>query len=162
MIGNDIVDLEHAAVESNWQRPGFLNKIFTADEQIIILNSPDPAGMVWQLWSCKEAVYKIIHRQTRIRTYAPLKFNCSISSGTVLYNGQLYPFKSYHTGNCIHTIAVEKEELFSRVEVHSGDTTIKQQWNISKDEEGIPFLKEGMMVSVSHHGSYAGIITLVI
>jgi phosphopantetheinyl transferase (holo-ACP synthase) len=160
MIGNDIVDLEQAAKESNWQRPGYLNKIFTADEQHIILTSPDPAIMVWQLWSCKEAVYKIVHRYTRIRTYAPSKFNCSISSGTVTYNGQLYPFKSYQTGNCIHTIAVEKKELFSSVEIHTGVTSIRQQWDINKDEDGIPFLQDGRIVSVSHHGCYAGMITL--
>ena len=36
MIGNDVVDLELAKKESNWQRRGFLSKIFTKNEQRLI------------------------------------------------------------------------------------------------------------------------------
>ena len=39
MIGNDIVDLALAQKESNWKRKGFLNKIFTEKEQLLILNA---------------------------------------------------------------------------------------------------------------------------
>jgi hypothetical protein len=35
VIGNDIVDLA-ARKESNWKRPGYLNKIFTTKEQLLI------------------------------------------------------------------------------------------------------------------------------
>ena len=37
MIGNDIIDLDVAKTESNWKRKGFLDKIFTANEQFQIL-----------------------------------------------------------------------------------------------------------------------------
>lgn len=157
MIGNDIVDLELAAKESNWLRPGWLNKIFTADEQSAILSAPDPQVMVWLLWSCKEAVYKIVNRHTRIRTYAPLQFNCSASSGLVAHNGRLYPFRSSQTANCIHTVAVGEEALFDTLEIHTGDADSRQQWNITKDKDGIPDLA-GNPVSVSHHGRYAGLV----
>jgi hypothetical protein len=33
---NDIVDLALARKESNWKRPGYLNKIFTTKEQLLI------------------------------------------------------------------------------------------------------------------------------
>ena len=33
MIGNDIVDLDLARTQSNWQRKGFLDKIFTKKEK---------------------------------------------------------------------------------------------------------------------------------
>jgi hypothetical protein len=36
VIGNDIVDLALARKESNWKRPGYLNKIFTTKEQLLI------------------------------------------------------------------------------------------------------------------------------
>ena len=157
MIGNDIIDLEQAVKESNWLRPGYLNKIFTADEQSAILTARDPTVMVWLLWSCKEAVYKIVHRHTRRRTYAPLHFNCSLSYNTVKHNGQLYPFRSQQTGNCIHTIAVENEALFDVLEIHTGDAESRLQWNITKDEDGIPDIA-GIPVSVSHHGRYAGLV----
>jgi phosphopantetheinyl transferase (holo-ACP synthase) len=153
MIGNDIVDLELAAQESHWQRPGYLEKIFTAEEQSMIANAENPTVMVWLIWSRKEAVYKIINRQSHIRTYAPLKFQCS-AKNFVTYEGSFYPFKSYQTDNCIHTVAVERAELFDALDVHTGQ---REQWNISKDEYGIPFL-EGKPVSVSHHGRYAALV----
>jgi len=152
MIGNDIIDLELAAQQSNWQRPGYLDKIFTGEERSMITNAENPTLMVWQLWSRKEAVYKIINRLTHIRTYAPLTFQCT--ENFVTHKGTLYPFKSYLTGNCIHTIAVERPALFGALEVYTGK---REEWNISKDEYGIPFL-EGKPVSVSHHGRYAAMI----
>ena len=39
MIGNDLVDLKVASVESNWKRPRFLDKVFTIEEQQLIMNS---------------------------------------------------------------------------------------------------------------------------
>ena len=35
MIGNDVVDLRRALVESNWKRKGFLTKVFSDSEQQI-------------------------------------------------------------------------------------------------------------------------------
>jgi phosphopantetheinyl transferase (holo-ACP synthase) len=157
MIGNDIIDLEQAAKESNWQRRGYLNKIFTPEEQSVILASPDPNIVVWQLWSCKEAVYKIVHRHTRIRTYAPLKFNCSVSPDNVIYNNQLYPFKTLQTDSYIHTIVVENESLFNTIKIHTGNISIRQQWDVTKDEFGIPYLS-GNPISISNHGRYTGIV----
>ena len=72
MIGNDIVDLELARKESNWKRKGFLDKIFAKNEQLLIFNAENPDTMVWNLWSRKEAAYKIYNRQTQIRGYFPL------------------------------------------------------------------------------------------
>jgi hypothetical protein len=45
VIGNDIVDL--AWKESNWKRPGYLNKIFTTKEQLLISSAENPNTMVW-------------------------------------------------------------------------------------------------------------------
>ena len=53
MVGNDIIDLNEARRSSNWERPGFVQKIFTAKEQSIIRDSIDPFTTVWHLWSMK-------------------------------------------------------------------------------------------------------------
>ncbi|MFT4791790.1 MAG: phosphopantetheinyl transferase (holo-ACP synthase), partial [Arcticibacterium sp.] len=58
MIGNDVVDLKVAALESNWMRLGFLDKVFSEEEQEVILNSENKSQMVWLFWSMKEAAYK--------------------------------------------------------------------------------------------------------
>ena len=42
MIGNDIVDITEAKQKSNWQRPRFLDKLFTVQEQQLIQNAHDP------------------------------------------------------------------------------------------------------------------------
>ena len=76
MIGNDIIDLTLAKLESNWQRKGFLEKLFTTFEQSLICNSENPEQMVWHLWSRKEAAYKIYHRETKIRAFIPMQIEC--------------------------------------------------------------------------------------
>ena len=79
MIGNDIVDLKLASVESNWRRPNFITKIFTVSEQNFIARSKNPELEVWKLWSRKEAAYKIYNRETGMRGYFPWKLECSIT-----------------------------------------------------------------------------------
>jgi phosphopantetheinyl transferase (holo-ACP synthase) len=59
MIGNDVVDLVLAR-KKVWRRTGYLQKIFTESEQLLIENSSNPHVLVWKLWSMKEAAYKII------------------------------------------------------------------------------------------------------
>jgi len=74
LIGNDIIDLSLAKTASNWQRKGFLEKQFTANEQQLILEAPNSFVMVWRLWSMKEAAYKIYTQQHIVRFFAPKKF----------------------------------------------------------------------------------------
>ena len=57
-LGNDIIDLNLAKTQSNWERKGFLEKQFTEQEQEIILNSTNSFLQVWLFWSMKEAAYK--------------------------------------------------------------------------------------------------------
>ncbi|MFY0256337.1 4'-phosphopantetheinyl transferase superfamily protein [Chitinophaga sp. 30R24] len=184
MIGNDIVDLQVAERESRIHRRGFLDKLFLRDEQALIFQAAQPAVMVWMLWSCKEAVYKIVHRRTRERKYAPLQFNCRLqqeantAAGTVHYQQELYYFQSCFNAARIHTYAAGSQECLQRLQVF---TIVNQQeedvsglarqailpdgYFFYKDEDGIPYIHcsgNGSMepVSVSHHGRYLGIVKL--
>lgn len=161
MIGNDIVDLVLARKESNWQRKGFLDKIFTQKEQLLIANANNPEVMVWNLWSRKEAAYKIYNRQTNIRGYFPLQLECfyeSEISGFVICNGAIYYTKTKIYDESIYTIAVaEKENLQQITEINSNAKIFK--------ENGIPFIMEKFTevkkpVSISHHGRFWKGITL--
>ena len=114
MIGNDIVDLACAHRTSHWQRPRFLDKLFTTGEQALIRAAADPEQLVWLLWSCKESVYKIVHRQTGHRFYAPRKLVCdqlTAQSATqpararVTYQGQSFACQSEVGPDFIHTVA---------------------------------------------------------
>ena len=104
MIGNDIIDLNLAERDSNWKRKGFMDKIFTKNEQYFILNAENSRTMVWNLWSRKEAAYKIYNRQTGIRGYFPLELACldlenttEVIFGKVEIKGFLYFTKTLTT-----------------------------------------------------------------
>ncbi|MDN3673427.1 4'-phosphopantetheinyl transferase superfamily protein [Flavobacterium branchiarum] len=155
MIGNDIIDLETAKRESNWKRNRFLDKIFTPQEQFLILNSDVPEIMVWNLWSRKEAAYKIYNRDTNINGYFPTKLICfyeSANLGTVSINNNLYHTKTIITKDCIHTVAVSQKENLTKI--------IKLDYNtkIFKNQR-LPYIidtltKNAIPISISHHGRF--------
>jgi phosphopantetheinyl transferase (holo-ACP synthase) len=162
MIGNDVVDLALAKKESNWKRKGFLDKIFTPKEQLLISNAENQEVMVWNLWSRKEAAYKIYNRQTGFRGYIPLQLECNYmnpNSGTVSCNGNTYFTKTVISNDFIHSIAVTKIDFFEQI------VKVNPETQISK-KNGIPFLIDNQTnikkpVSISHHGRFTEFITFV-
>ena len=151
MIGNDVIDLALAKKESDWRRPGFLDKIFTSSEQQLIGNAPNPELAVWHLWSCKEAVYKIINRQYGLRAFIPLKIECLLEEDVVTYFENQYFTHSEISNDRIHTIAVAHREDFAKVASVSPDEIHKTN--------GIPYYKN-TPASVSHHGRFTETIAL--
>ncbi|AUD01511.1 4'-phosphopantetheinyl transferase family protein [Spirosoma pollinicola] len=111
MIGNDIVDLNQARLESNWRRRGYIDKIFTPYEQQLIEEANNPDQMVWLLWSMKESAYKLAVRTTKERLFAPTKIACSLHESTAetvdgaVFYGETYQTRSIITTNYIATIA---------------------------------------------------------
>lgn len=71
LLGNDIVDLQEARKTSNWQRPRYLEKIFTPKEQAWIQQANQADRWVWMLWSAKESAYKLSRQLGAERAYAP-------------------------------------------------------------------------------------------
>ncbi|GGF06144.1 4'-phosphopantetheinyl transferase family protein [Flavobacterium limi] len=165
MIGNDVIDIQQSRQESNWQRKGFLEKLFTAEEQFFIQQDPNPEIMVWVFWSMKEAAYKIYNRETKRREYIPKKLICKIVSldnncitGQVSCGENSYHTKTAISDDSIHTIAVR---CFSNLNnVFEIDKT-----QIFKDQYGIPYLSNGGKsakdVSVSNHGRFEKIVTII-
>ena len=80
MVGNDIVDIHETRRSSNWERPGFLQKLFTVKEQSLIATSNDPFVTLWRLWSMKESAYKVYIQAGGIRFFNPTKIECSLNS----------------------------------------------------------------------------------
>lgn len=176
MIGNDIVDLDLAAQESDIHRKGFRDKLFLPHERDMIEN----AVHLWLLWSCKEAVYKIIHRNTHERKFAPQQFAVAIShhtnttaAGIVTYQQQSYYFNSSIIGAGIHTVAAVSEPLLQEAAVftryHAATDNLQQILSAGevfyKDEYGIPFIRhrytgKKLPVSLSHHGKYIGMVKM--
>ena len=175
-IGNDIVDLNFAKTQSNWQRPGFLEKQFTQKEQDVILNSQKPFEQVWLFWSMKEAAYKCYAQQSKKRFYAPKKFVCKITSnqsGTVNFDNIMYYIKYILSDNCVYSVAKEmnhtkmvSESFFidnnmnpTKIIDKKIQTYFSSEIQIKKNALGIPFMyqnEEKMPISLSktHHGNF--------
>ena len=166
MIGNDVIDLALARKESNWQRKGFLDKIYTEKEQLQIYSSKNKELEVWNLWSRKEAGYKIYNRQTGIRSYIPLQLECfdletspEFVLGKVRCKGLIFFTKTEITAAFIHTIAVRNFEDFNKIQY------LENQVGIDK-KNGIPTVQDlnnstQKPVSISHHGQFERIVTFL-
>ncbi len=151
MIGNDVVDLELAKVESNWRRKGYLRKLFTEKEIANIANSSDQDQMVWTLWTCKESAYKIVNRQTLERRFNPIKFECVKNHKEefdVIFSNQKIFCRTKITEKYIYTEAVSKLVQFDDIEIYRDSKDIAKVDNIPNC--GI----SGNPVSVTHHGNY--------
>ncbi len=124
MVGNDIVDLQLARKESNWNRPRYLQKIFTEEEQDFIAIAPNKHLAIWMLWSRKESAYKIIARRQKRRFYAPkqvgnklnaLSFSTFLEGGQVNFGEQTFITKSSLLNGYIHTTAQLKDSCKSLI-----------------------------------------------
>lgn len=185
MIGNDIVDLSLAAEESNWQRKGFLEKVFSREERSIIFSVENCQQMVWLLWSFKEAAYKAHQRLTG---HPPvlnwLRQKCRIisisessSSGIVTINDKDYFTSSEITSEYIHTTARNhqmkplKNVLFEGPSAAAREQLLKQvgfhfsvnpkELFLCKNSFGIPYVKHQNKTfftdfSFSDHGRFSG------
>ena len=185
MIGNDIVDLEKAAIESNWNRPRYLDKIYTASEQQLITEAQNQSAMLWLMWTMKEAAYKAENRISNERIYAPVRFLCrNISiggenedgimqtSGEVHYKNYTFLTRSLINKKMIHTICCLNAQDFSALKTDHLNASIPyiEQFNelnpdfrLKKNKAGKPAVIHQLTgrtyaCSVSHHGNYLAVI----
>ncbi|MFT4752935.1 MAG: phosphopantetheinyl transferase (holo-ACP synthase) [Salibacteraceae bacterium] len=80
MVGNDIIDISETRHSTHWERPGFIQKLFTPKEQEYIYASVDPFIRVWHLWSMKESAYKVFIQTGAERFFNPSKIECHVDS----------------------------------------------------------------------------------
>lgn len=159
MIGNDIVDLALAKKESNWKRKGYLDKIFTVSEQLLIQKSTNQELAIWNLWSRKEAVYKIILQKGGIRGYYPIKIECldlNLDNGIVQFGNQIFYTKTIATEEWIYSLAVEYEKDFENIKALENSHLLFKV-------DGIPFISinnEVKNASKTHHGKFERIVYL--
>lgn len=158
MLGNDVIDLALAKTESNWKRKGYLNKIFTISEQLLIQKSDNQDVTIWDLWSRKEAVYKIILQKGGKRGYYPIKIECLDLNlnGIVKFEDQFFYTKTFITEECIYSLAVENDSDFKNIKpLKDCDLIFKI--------DGIPFTKidnKVLNISKTHHGRFEKIVYL--
>jgi phosphopantetheinyl transferase (holo-ACP synthase) len=157
LIGNDIVDLQLAGRESNWQRKGFLHKVFSKEEQLLILSNSQPNEMVWLLWSMKEAAYKIYSSTTGIRNFAPTQLCCAEIKRSLTHSTGLVSIAgfSYYTNSSIHQNMIHTIAASSLAEI----SATKVQISIPEDWQNLNYKKTNPQC-VSHHGAYLALVYL--
>ncbi|GHA30828.1 hypothetical protein GCM10007103_10450 [Salinimicrobium marinum] len=184
MIGNDVVDLDLAATQSNWKRKGFLKKVFTTTEKDWILSSEDKDLAVWLLWSMKEAAYKAHQRKYNLRRQLKwLRQECRVSqmnensaSGVVKIEREFYVTQSHIFSGAVFTSAIKdtkipvKNSLFQSsseemkqsffIEFSHLHHLPKESLTIQKDDKGIPFIYHERTLhpgvfSFTGHGKYS-------
>ena len=159
MIGNDIVDLAEAKKESNWKRKGYLDKIFTVSEQLLIQKSTNQDFAVWNLWSRKESVYKIILQKGGTRGYFPTRIECldlHLENGIVQFQNQIFYTKTIATEESVYSLAVEDFSCFEKIKA-------LENTHLLFKVNGIPFISlnnEVKNVSKTHHGKFERIVYL--
>lgn len=185
MVGNDIIDCREAKRSSDWKRRGFLAKIFTKHEQSMIGDSDDPFNLVWQLWSMKEAAYKVFVQAGGERFYNPKRIECSlkgwigqVSVGTMVLKTQTLMNEEYILSTATINDSKVKTSVFKLSEFDNKwqsdfvrEQLIKDfaecngldcsELLVKKMDNGVPRLyfkgiDLDVSVSLTHHGGYGG------
>lgn len=161
MVGNDIVDINEARNTSNWKRSRFLDKIYTKDEQSAIRNASNSFIKVWQLWSMKEAAYKLYTQVYPSRFYNPKGFECFIKKD--------YSIVKFEDFKCYVTTKITSEYIISEARLNSRFMTSKvikfenknannqseiiRKTVIQKGADICNTSKEGIKISTSKYGT---------
>ncbi len=189
MVGNDIIDINETLRPLHpkaigWERPGFVQKIFTTEEQSVIADSMDPFTTVWQFWSMKESAYKVFIQTGGKRFFNPTKIECSIhasENGRVTIGAMNLKTSTLINSNYIFTSAVLNNIDIDTSVIELSDTNIKQQSDcmyqhvlndfarnnsldvdalfLQKTKIGVPSLHYknkplNTSISITHHGKY--------
>lgn len=181
MLGNDVIDLTLAKMQSNWTRRNYLSKVFSHQEQNIIYSSDNPDLMVWLIWSMKEAAYKIVNRKTGVRFYDPKGFCCNFdldgsqAKGSVSYLGERFITHSEVAQNYVHTLSLKEGIRLEKCKIihiqncsdyvtcfNNNHLNLKLQ----KNRSGLPEVYEELTMkqytaSISHHGNFLFIAYLL-
>jgi phosphopantetheinyl transferase (holo-ACP synthase) len=186
VIGNDIIDLEVAGINSRWKEQRFLDKLFSVEEQAFIMAEEHRFNNIWRLWSMKESAYKIYSRNLKLSIFNPKFFSCEITSetfGTVYFDNYTVNTTTEYTSNTIYTTTQiqETSRFTEHCELRQLSQTDKSKHlkkkaiqafgqlksvsrkniSIEKDGFGVPkfFINQKLQanfLTLTHHGNYGG------
>ena len=160
MIGNDVIDLSVARLESNIYRKNYLQKILTHQELSELQRRLDPEIHFWLLWSMKESAYKSFNRSSGIRLYNPSSFECYPDEngleGIVRFGPEIFFCRTAINLDYIETFGCENEKLISEIKSAEGLTI-----NKINDYPYIEFADAKIAIaSLSHHGRFTRAVYL--
>jgi phosphopantetheinyl transferase (holo-ACP synthase) len=184
VVGNDIIDIKETQRSTNWERRGFIQKIFSIKEQNLIRASADPFTTVWRLWSMKESAYKVYIQAGGERFFGPTRIECSFNSSengwvkidnisleTETVINANYIFSSARVGTleidtCILQLSgvngKEQSDFMQQQVLNDFAKSNSMPWVdllLQKTRAGVPllFYKDkplNISLSITHHGGY--------
>jgi len=183
MIGNDIVCLSTANRSKHLGSKRFLDKIFTEEEQVMIVNSEDKNGFIWKLWAVKESAYKLFVQQDFKPEYAPKKIVCKKADDNFLVSMGKFKTEVDCTANAqfvyAQTVSEQSKVITSYFDLESSEFKIQAQQvkmalkqkaseifginvgniQLEKNSHHIPKLSYKntflpVSISLTHHGHY--------
>jgi len=181
MIGNDIVDFSEARKTDRWKNPRFLDIVFTAQEQNLIGNKANAFQRIWELWSAKESVYKVLLQRSEAPFFNPKKLECSHRDNltVVRYKSLTYRVQTNTTSNYVlsqtanPTLQIKKRViLFKTPQLKQQQRVLKSTLledmsqtygkslsllNFKKTSQGVPYVclnSKTINISLTHHGQY--------
>ena len=94
LVGNDVVDLAAGDAVARWKDERFLGKVFTDPEREAIRCAAVPAVVLWSLWACKEAAYKVVRKLDPEAGFVPHRFpvRLILSEGSPMAFGRVETF----------------------------------------------------------------------
>lgn len=186
MVGNDIVDLKFARVNSRWKEQRFLDKLFTGKEQTFILKDNARYIRTWLLWSMKESAFKVASSHNSQLLFNPKEFHCKMESpsvNSVRFFNEVYQTISIIKRDFIYTTAFQNNNLISSKWAHVSSSRPKTQSAemrvlckeaycklksvsetcvyIQKNGLGVPqiYVNDALQkdsISITHHGDFGG------
>lgn len=187
MIGNDIVDLKFAKLNSRWEEQRFLDKLFNREEQEFILKEDLRFQNIWRLWSMKESAYKAVSRNKGIRKFNPKAFECKLNCetyGVVKFQNETLQTETIVFQDYIYTTAftdlnVISSSVFNLTEMDPEGQHLEMKAiclnefsklrlvpsntvSIEKTTIGAPLVYiqntlQKEIISITHHGAFGGL-----
>jgi phosphopantetheinyl transferase len=91
VVGNDIVDLETDYARDKHKDLRFLDRVLTDWERKRVLCASRPAVLLWSLWACKEAAYKVLQKADKADAFVPRRIpvRLALSEGSAFSLGMV-------------------------------------------------------------------------
>jgi phosphopantetheinyl transferase (holo-ACP synthase) len=104
LVGNDVVDLDDAAITSSHLRARFVERVCHARERARVASALEPKVLLWSLFAAKEAAFKVVVKRGPV-VFAHRRFVVAEDLGSVGFEGLELRLRVQVTGACVHAVA---------------------------------------------------------
>jgi hypothetical protein len=103
-VGNDVVDLDDAALQGKSTHGRFLERVLDPEERAAVVESDDPHLALWTRWAAKEAAFKVV---SKLRGAPPVFVHRAfgVRGGVVEYEELRLPFRVLRDGPVLHVVS---------------------------------------------------------